>query len=52
MTAPTTASVVARTRVRHLPARRTLGAGNGPVLLFSPGGWASFIGAVKGGRLA
>ncbi|MGW2100189.1 DUF397 domain-containing protein [Streptomyces olivaceoviridis] len=25
---------------------------SGPALLFSPGGWASFIGAVKGGRLA
>jgi len=34
-----------------VPVRDSKNA-DGPALLFSPGGWASFVGAVKGGRLA
>ena len=34
-----------------VPVRDSKNA-SGPALLFSPGGWASFVGAVKGGRLA
>ncbi|MFF3360804.1 MULTISPECIES: DUF397 domain-containing protein [Streptomyces] len=34
-----------------VPVRDSKNA-SGPALLFSPSGWASFVGAVKGGRLA